>query len=193
MELYEVVLFCHIAVLLFAMALAGAIHSSEWLVLRTSTVQEMRGLARPQAWGILFAPVVALLLLLGSWLVKLSDDRAADYSFSDGWVWTAAVVLAIAFVAGFAVEGPHAERLIKALAEAPDGPVTPDLRELASNRLNWVLGHAVPLMIIGVVSNMVNKPSAAVSILVIAVGALVGSLLGLVGSRQGSAAQAPSA
>jgi hypothetical protein len=193
MELYDVVLFCHIAVLLFAMALTGTIHSSEWLAVRTSTVQEMRVLARPQAWGILFAPVVAFLLLLGSWLVKLSDDRARDYSFSDGWVWTAAVVLAIAFVAGFAVEGPHAERLLKALAAAPDGPVTPELRELASNRFTWVVGHAVTFMVIGVVSNMVNKPGAAVAILVIVVGAVVGSLLALVGLRTGSPAQAASA
>lgn len=187
MELYGVVLFLHISVLLFAMALAGCIHVSEWLVVRAATVQEMRTLVRPQAWGVLFAPVVALLLLLGAWLVKLSEDRSETFAFGDGWVWTAVVVLAFAFVAGFALEGPHAERLIKALEEAPDGPATPELKALAGATVPWVVGHAVPFMVIAVVANMVNKPGAAVSLLVIAVAAALGSMLGLLGSRRARA------
>jgi hypothetical protein len=178
MELYDVVLFLHITVFVLAFALTGAIHVSEWFTVRAATVQEMRVLARPQKWGILFAPVVALLLLLGGWLVQLSDDRAASYEFGDGWVWTAVVVLGIAFVAGFGVEGPAGERLGSALASAQEGPPTPELRALASQPLPWVMGWIVPFMILGVVSNMVNKPGAAVSILVIAVGALVGAALG---------------
>jgi hypothetical protein len=183
MELYDVVKFAHIAVLLFAIALAGVIHTSEWLVVRSSTVQQMRALARPQVWGILFAPVVGLLLLLGSWLVKLSDDRSVTYSFSDGWVWTAIVVLVIAFVAGFGLEGPHAEGLNKALAEAPDGPATAELQALASARVPWLVGHAVTFAVVGVVCNMVNKPDAPVAVLVIVVGAIVGALIGLLGLR----------
>lgn len=187
MELYEVVLFVHIAVVMAAFTLAGAIKASEWLTPRAATVQEMRQLVRPQAWGVGFAPVIALLLLLGGWLVKLSEDRSSRYEYGDGWVWTAAVVLAIAFVAGFALEGPHAERLIKALAAAPDGPPSPELRELAAAPLPWVLSHAIPLMIVGVVANMANKPGTAVSILVILVGAVLGSLIGLLGSRRAQA------
>lgn len=190
MELYDVVLFIHITVLLAAMALAGTIHVSEWLVARASTVQEMRTLAKPQAWGILFAPVVALMLFVGAWLVQLSDDHlvgAAEYSFSDGWVWTAVAVLVFAFVAGFALEGPHAERLGKALAEAPDGPATPELKALATAPVPWVVGHAVPFMIVAVVANMVNKPGTAISLLVIVAGSVIGALLGLMGSRRGSA------
>jgi hypothetical protein len=183
MELYDVVKFAHIAVLLFAIALSGAIHTSEWLVVRSTTVQQMRALARPQVWGILFAPVVGLLLLLGSWLVTLSDDRSATYSFSDGWVWTAMVVLVIAFVAGFGLEGPHAEGLNKALAEAPDGPATAELQALASARVPWLVGHAVTFAVIGVVCNMVNKPGAAVAVLVIVVAAILGALLATLGLR----------
>ena len=187
MELYNVVLAAHIAVVLFAFTLAGAIQTSQWLVLRASTVQEMRTLARPQAWGVGFAPVIALLLLLGAWMVKLSDDRDATYSFSDGWVWTAAVVLVFAFVMGIGLEGPHAEKLIKALDEAPDGPATPELKALAGSRTHWVVSHVVPFAIIGVVSNMANKPGTAVAVLVIVIGAVVGAVVGLMGSRQPAA------
>jgi hypothetical protein len=183
MHLYTVVLFLHIAVVLLAFALAGSIHASEWLTARAANVQEMRVLARPQLWGVLFAPVVGLLLLLGGWLVKLSDDRDVSYSFGDGWVWTAAVVLVIAFVVGFAVEGPSAERLVKALDEAPDGPPSVELRRLVTPVGPWVVGHGVTFMVVGVVANMANKPGTAVALLNIAVGALVGGLLGLLGSR----------
>jgi hypothetical protein len=184
MELYDVVLFAHIAVVLFALSLAGAIHTSEWLTARAGTVQEMRVLAKPQVWGILFAPVVGLLLLLGSWLVKLSDDRSAQYSFGDGWVVLAIIVLVLAFVIGFGLEGPHAERLMKALAEAPDGPATPELKALATTAVPWVVGHAVTFAVVGVVCNMVNKPGTAVSTLVVVVGAVVGALIGALGRRQ---------
>jgi hypothetical protein len=183
MELYDDVKYAHIAVQLFANALAGVIHTSEWLVVRSSTVQQMRALARPQVWGILFAPVVGLLLLLGSWLVTLSDDRTLTYSFGDGWVWTAMVVLLLAFVAGFGLEGPHAEGLNKALAEAPDGPVTAELHALATARVPWLVGHAVTFAVVGVVCNMVNKPGAPVAVLVIVVAAVVGALVGLLGLR----------
>ena len=54
----------------------------------------------------------------------------------------------------------------------------------AASTVPWVLGHAVTFMALGVMVNMVNKPGAPVSVLVIAVGALVGGLLGLVGSRR---------
>lgn len=185
------VLFAHIAVILLALALAGAIHTSEWLVPRAATVSEMRALAKPQAWGMLFLPVVALMLLLGSWLVELSEDESVTFSFSDGWVWTAAVVLVLLAVAGGAVEGPHAERLGKALAEAPDGPPTPEIRALAAERLNWMVGHASPFAVLGVVSNMVNKPGTPVSILVIVVAVLIGAGIGLVGSRQARGTSLP--
>lgn len=183
MELYDVVLFAHIAVLLFAFALTGAIHVSMWLTVRAGTVQEMRVLAKPQRWGFLFAPVVALLLGLGGWLVKLSHDRSEHFSVSDGWAWTAAVVLLLAFVLGIGLEGPHADRLGKALAEAPDGPVTPELLSQASAPLPWVAGHAIPFMILAVAANMVNKPSTAIAVLDIVVGAAVGALIGALGLR----------
>jgi hypothetical protein len=187
MSLYDVLVFVHIAVLVLAFVLTGAIHTSEWLTARAATVQEMRVLAKPQKWGVLFGPVVALMLLIGGWLVKLSEDRTAEFSFSDGWAWTAAVVLLIAFAAGLGIHAPHGEKLGKALGQAPEGPATPELRALATETLPWVVGYVVPFMILAVASNMVNKPGTAVSVLVVAIGAVVGAVLGLVLVRQARA------
>jgi hypothetical protein len=178
MSLYDVMVFVHITVLVLAFVLTGAIHTSEWLTARAATVQEMRVLAAPQKWGMLFGPVVALMLLIGGWLVKLSEDRTAEFSFGDGWVWTAAVVLLLAFGAGIGVHAPHGEKLGKALGQAAEGPATPELRALATEPLPWVVGYVVPFMIIAVASNMVNKPGTAVSVLVVVIGAAVGALVG---------------
>jgi hypothetical protein len=184
MELYDLVLFLHLGVLLCAIALAGVLHASEWLLPRARSVAELRLISRPQSWGVLFAPIVAALLLLGMWLVKLSEDQDATYQLSDGWVWTAVVVLAILFISGAGIMGRHATQLAKVLDEAPDGPVTPDLRALATNPVPWVVGHANTFMAVAVVSNMVNKPGAAISALVIVGGTLIGAALGLAGMRR---------
>jgi hypothetical protein len=184
MRLYDVLVFVHIAVLVSAFLLTGAIHASEWLTARAATVQEMRVLAKPQKWGMLFGPVVALMLLIGGWLVKLSEDRATEFSFSDGWVWTAAVVLLLAFGAGIGIHAPHGEKLGKTLATSPDGPPSAELRELAREPLPWVVGYVVPFMIMAVASNMVNKPGTAVSILVVVIGAALGALTGVLMLRR---------
>jgi hypothetical protein len=188
MELYDVVLFLHIAVLLCAIALAGTLHATEWLLPRARSVGELRLISRPQSWGVLFAPIIALLLLVGMWLVKLSEDQDTTYKLSDGWVWTAVVVLAVLFVCGAAIMGRHATELAKTLGEAPDGPVTPDLVALVTSPVPWVVGHTNTFMAVAVVSNMVNKPSAAISVLVIVAGVVIGSGLGLLGMRRARAA-----
>jgi hypothetical protein len=184
MDLYGVLVFVHIAVLLFAFGLTGAIHASEWLMASAPTVQDMRALAKPQKWGMFFGPVVALMLLIGAWLVMLSDDEAVEFSFGDGWVWTGALVLVLAFAAGIGIHAPHGQKLGLALFTTPDGPPTPEIMEMIREPVPWVVGHAVPFMILAVASNMVNKPGTAVSILVIVIGAVVGAALGMVGQRR---------
>ena len=184
MELYDVVKFAHIATLLAAVGLAGYLHATEWQFRNATTLPELRLLFAPQKWGILFAPIVALLLLEGMWLLKLSDDRSATFDFSDGWVWTAIVALAVLFATGPAVMGPHGERTGKALAGMGDGPVTPEARALVAGRPAWVVGHGATLLAVSVACNMVNKPSAPVAILVLVVGTAIGAVIGLLGSRR---------
>jgi hypothetical protein len=191
MELFDVVLFAHVAVVLCAIALAGAIHVSEWLEPRATTVSELRVVTRPQTWGVLFAPIVALLLVLGMWLVHLSDKQDETFHLKDGWVWTAIVVLAWLFATGAGIEGRHATHLAKELAAAPDGPVPAEIKALAGSPVPWVLGHANTFMAVAVVSNMVNKPGAPIAVLVIVVGTVIGGVLGLLGSRRALAPSQP--
>jgi hypothetical protein len=184
MELYDVVKFVHISTLLAAISLAGYLHYTEWQFRKAQTMGELRLLFAPQKLGILFAPIIGLLLAFGAWLVKLSEDESASYDYSDGWVWTALIALVILFVGGAGYEGPQGERIMKALLALPDGPVTPEARALVAKRTYWAVSHGETFLAISVACNMVNKPGAAVAILVLVVGSSIGAAIGLMGSRR---------
>jgi hypothetical protein len=184
MELYDVVTFVHIATLLAAISLAGYLHATEWQFRNATTLSELRLLFGPQKWGVLFAPIIGLLLFEGMWLLKLSDDQAQKFDFGDGWVWTAIVALAVLFACGAGIMGPHGERTGKALAGLGDGPVTPEARELVADKVTWTVGHWNTGLAVAVACNMVNKPDAPVAILVLVVGSAIGVAIGLIGRKR---------
>jgi hypothetical protein len=184
MELYDVVKFAHIATLLAAIGLAGYLHATEWHFRGATSLAELRLLFAPQKWGVLFAPIVGLLLLEGMWLLQLSEDEAVSFEFTEGWVWTAVVALVILFGAGAGIEGPHGERTGKALAALGDGPVTPEARALVASKVGWLVGHGSTGLAVAVACNMVNKPGTPVAILVLVVGSAIGAAIGLMGSRR---------
>lgn len=187
MTLFSVVLFLHISVVLFAISLAAILHVSEWQASRASTVAELRVLTRPNKYGILFAPAVVLLLLLGLWLVHL---KKSEFSVGDGWAWTAIVALVILFAGGPAVMAKHAKALDTLVAATPDGPVTAELRALVMHRPAWVAGNGMTGLALGVVFNMTNKPDAAGAIAVLVIATAIGVAVGLVGSRTRAAVTA---
>lgn len=92
MSAFDMILFVHIAVLLFAIGLTGVMLGSVWLMARAETVAELRVTARPAKLSPLFAP--AIIALLGSGFSLLNMSKAADkFIFGDPFVWTSAVVL----------------------------------------------------------------------------------------------------
>lgn len=176
MHLIDVVLFLHIATAIAAFSLSGVMHASEYLARTATTVEQLRHAARPQRLGPLFGVLVILLFGLGSWLVGLNDQ---GFSFGDAWVWTAMVALVVLGVDGPLVLGRHASALDKALAEAGDGPLTPELRELVQHPVPWAFSWMNTFLALGVVLNMVTKPGVAGAALVLVAAAVLGAVLGL--------------
>jgi hypothetical protein len=120
-------------------------------------------------------------------LVYLVPERALDapvLALVRKTVLGSALIIVLAFAAGIGIHAPHGQKLGQALFTTPDGPPTPEIMEMIREPVPWVVGHAVPFMILAVASNMVNKPGTAVSILVIVIGAVVGAALGMVGQRR---------
>src|SRR5947207_15880425 len=112
--LFDFVLSLHIAVVLFAFALAGAIHAAEIMMRSAGSVAEMRNLVKPGKFGPAFGGVVLLLFGFGSWLIHLSPSED-KFHFKDPFIWTAIVVLAILFITGPLILGQHHSKLDKAV------------------------------------------------------------------------------
>jgi hypothetical protein len=180
METYDVVLFLHILTLLCALGLGSILHAAEWGQRRATTIQELRTITRPYAWGKLFPVFIILLFAFGAWLLQLSDDR---FDFGVAWVWTAVIALAILMVSGGAVLGRHAAHYGKLLAATPDGPITPEARAAAFDTTAWTVSHMNTALAVSVVFNMVSKPGTAGAITVLVVGMAIGGTVGLLGAR----------
>jgi hypothetical protein len=124
---------------------------------------------------------------LGFALIGMSKDPD-KFEFSDPFAWTATVVLAILLLDGPLVMGRHAAAMGKALAVAPDGPVTPELRGMTLDRMSWSVGHMNSFIVLGVVLNMATKPNLAACIADIVVGAGIGVAIGLFSLSRSAAA-----
>jgi hypothetical protein len=187
MSTYDVVLFVHITVLLFAFGLTGVLHGSEWLMARSETVAELRVTARPQKLGPLFALVI--LALLGSGFSLLQKNKAVDkLDFSDPFVWTAVIVLVLLFLDGPLILGRHEKALRTALAATPNGPVTPELRAMTLDRTVWFVAYINTFTVLGVVLNMATKPSLVWCVVDILAGAGIGALIALLGLTRATTA-----
>jgi hypothetical protein len=120
-DLFGVILFLHITVVIAAFAMAGVMHAALQATARAGTVQELR------SWGHLMHrieplfPVMALLLLgLGSWLVHLGANTDDNFGFSDGWIITAIVTLVLVEAMGGAILAPRGKKLTGLIEDAGD-------------------------------------------------------------------------
>jgi hypothetical protein len=176
--LFGVVLFLHITVAIVAFAMAGVMHTALNVVARGRSVQDLRSWAAVMHRIEPLFPLLALLLLgLGVWLVHLGHGTGDAFSFSDGWIITAMVTLVAVEAAGGAVLAPHGKKLVALIHEAPDGPVSHDIRTAAFRPLFWDLVHITTFGFIGVVFLMAAKPAGSWAWVFPAVGAVVGLVL----------------
>lgn len=186
MDETELLLFLHIATAIAAFFLSGTLHMSEYQVRYAGTLQELRIVTRPFKYGVLFAPLLVLLVALGGRLGSL-----ADYEMSEGWIWTSVVGSLLLFLAGPLVMARHGKELGAALAAAGEGAIPPAVRSLVCEPRPWMVGHANTGLALGIVLNMVVKPDTVGAVLVLLVGAGAGAWLGLWRSKVALAGVVP--
>ena len=182
MHAYDLLLGLHITFVLAAFFLSGALHACEYLMKGAGSVAEVKRLLLPGKFAPLFA--VFVLGIFGCGEGMLHNDAGAGFHASDGWVWTAMVVLLILFLDGPLVLARAAKNLEKAVEAAPEGPVSPELRAEITSPVPWMVSHANSLMALSVIFTMTNKPGTPVAILVIVVATALGAGLGLALSKR---------
>jgi hypothetical protein len=177
-DLFGVILFLHITVVIAAFAMAGVMHAALQATARAGTVQELR------SWGHLMHrieplfPVMALLLLgLGSWLVHLGANTDDNFGFSDGWIITAIVTLVLVEAMGGAILAPRGKKLTGLIERAGDGPVSDEIRASTNDPMVWYAAHITTFSFLGVVFLMAAKPVGAWAWLFPTVGAAIGIAL----------------
>jgi hypothetical protein len=169
------VLFLHIGVAIAAFMMAGVAHAALQSVGRATSVAEARPWARVMHRIEPLFPVMALILLgLGAWLVHLGAHTDDQFSFKDGWVLTAIITLVVMEALGGAVLAPRGKRLNTLILEAPDGPITAEIRAASRDPLFWGVAHATTVSFLGIVFLMAAKPAGSWAPVVVIVGALLG-------------------
>ena len=172
MSTYEIVLFLHIAVVVFAFGVAAVLHTALFRIRRAGSPREMSAWLPILEKSEPLFPISAVLLLgLGGWLIQLSDDV---YGWGDGWILTAIITLVIVEIVGGAVLGPRVKRLSAAIESDTGETVSEATRTAAVNPVMWYSGHFTTGAVLGIVMLMAAKPSTATSIAVVVVGALAG-------------------
>jgi hypothetical protein len=177
-DLFGVILFLHISVVIVAFAMAGVMHTALQAMARVGTVQETRSWAHAMHRIEPLFPIMALLLLgLGSWLVHLGANTDDNFSFSDGWIITSIVTLVVVEAIGGAVLAPRGKKLTGLIEHAADGPVSDEIRTSTTDPVVWYAAHVTTFAFLGVVFLMAAKPTGQWAWLFPAVGAVVGVVL----------------
>ena len=92
-----------------------------------------------------------------------SSGRATrSLKVGDGWILTSLIALIVIEGLAGALLAPHSKKLVAAIQEAPDGPLSAELRAQSRDPFIWYLAHTATVGFLGVVFVMTNKPSGGV-------------------------------
>lgn len=187
MELYNVGLFVHV---LGAIVLVGMGFFLPFIMgglRRTPTVAGVREWGKAaHAVTRLGNPAALLTLLTGLFMTW------QQWSFADAWILVSLVMFVIGGGIAGGVLDPELKKLEAAAAEAPDGPVSADLRGLTMAPRIHTFESVLFGIDLAIVFMMTNKPSLVGSLIAAAVGlAFAGARIAMASRRHGSESTVP--
>ncbi len=174
MDTYRTVLYLHVLFLLLGIGAAAVVGVCLFRLRSAQT------LADALPWGMLAGKAervfpVAVLGLFSTGAYMTSDV----WTWSTRWIDVSIVALAIVALQGPLLAGLRAKALEHALAENGPGPLGDSARRLARDPVLWVVTFANPGIVLGILWNMVNKPSSGQAIAAVLVGYFVGAAVAL--------------
>jgi hypothetical protein len=178
---YNVVLFVHVVgvVTLFA-AFSATQLGGAGLRRSESTEQARLWLSLLAVTGPMFG--VAFLLILAAGLYMAADV----WNFSTSWIVVALITVGVMLALGGGVVGRGLSKMGRMAGEAPDGPLSPELRAAIHDRAVWMSSFILTGCGVGVLWLMTNKPGWLASILVVVALGLIGAAVGSAATRRGT-------
>jgi hypothetical protein len=179
MDTYRTVLYLHVLSLLLGIGAATVVGVCLFRLRSAQT------LADALPWGMLAGKTervfpVAILGLFSTGAYMTSDV----WTWSTRWIVVSIVALALVALQGPLVAGLRAKALERALGENGPGPLGDSVRRLARDPVLWVVTFANPGIVLGILWNMVNKPSTAEAIAAVVVGYAAGAAVALPFTRR---------
>jgi hypothetical protein len=179
MDTYRTVLYLHVLSLLLGIGAATVVGVCLFRLRSAQT------LADALPWGMLAGKTerlfpVAILGLFSTGAYLTSDV----WTWSTRWIDVSIVALALVALQGPLVAGLRAKALERALGENGPGPLGDSVRRLARDPALWVVTFANPGIVLGILWNMINKPSTAEAIAAVVVGWAVGAAVALPFTRR---------
>jgi hypothetical protein len=179
MDTYRTVLYLHVLSLLLGIGAATVVGVCLFRLRSAQT------LADALPWGMLAGKTervfpVAILGLFSTGAYMTSDV----WTWSTRWIVVSIVALALVALQGPLVAGLRAKALERALGENGPGPLGDSARRLARDPVLWVVTFANPGIVLGILWNMINKPSTAEAIAAVVVGYAAGAAVALPFTRR---------
>jgi Predicted integral membrane protein (DUF2269) len=179
MDTYRTVLYLHVLSLLLGIGAATVVGVCLFRLRSAQT------LADALPWGMLAGKTervfpVAILGLFSTGAYMTSDV----WTWSTRWIVVSIVALALVALQGPLVAGLRAKALERALGENGPGPLGDSVRRLARDPVLWVVTFANPGIVLGILWNMINKPSTAEAIAAVVVGYAAGAAVALPFTRR---------
>jgi hypothetical protein len=174
MDTYRTVLYLHVLSLLLGIGAATVVGVCLFRLRSAQT------LADALPWGMLAGKTervfpVAILGLFSTGAYMTSDV----WTWSTRWIVVSIVALALVALQGPLVAGLRAKALERALGENGPGPLGDSVRRLVRDPVLWVVTFANPGIVLGILWNMINKPSTAEAIAAVVVGYAAGAAVAL--------------
>jgi hypothetical protein len=183
-DVYNVELFLHVTGVVIVFAGYGALLFATVMLRiadRTEVVRSMARLVAGRRVGFEYISVIDAVVIAGSVLLIIGGVTmaASTWGFTQGWIDVSiGMILALGPLGAFVVS-PRLHRISVLAAQAPDGPLSGSLRAAIVDPFLTTILCGSTSGLIGVLFLMTNKPSLAVSVIVM----IVAIGIGVVGAR----------
>jgi hypothetical protein len=179
MSLYNIALFVHVSGAIGYFFAAGIRVMGLAALRRVERVEQARPLVALDAWvGPLFGVSLLLVLVAGLYMA------ATSWGFKTGWIDVALTSLFLMLLGGGALIGPRQFAISRQTQAAPDGPIPPALAQRIHDPVLRIAVRALPVLLLGIVFLMTNKPPLAGAVVTMVVALALGVAWGAIPTRR---------